>query len=76
MEKDRYVPKRSFKYKYELGLSFPDNFKYPEVFSRKKPNIVPDPWEKRSTAYFIRAIIETPPKMLRRRIGNDKEVGY
>ena len=76
LEKDRGVIKRNIKYKYELGLSFPKNFKYPEIFSKKAPDLIPDPWETRSLAYFVKALVQTPPKMIKRRIKNDEKVGY
>jgi hypothetical protein len=37
--------KESPKYKYELGLSFPKDYFYPEVFFLKRPDKVKSPWE-------------------------------
>ncbi|MEK7092225.1 MAG: glycosyltransferase [Patescibacteria group bacterium] len=75
-EKDLLVPKRVHKFKYELGIPFPSDFYYPEVFFRPRPGIVPFPWIKRSTNYTIRASIETPFKKLKRRLIKGTKVGY
>ncbi len=56
------------KFKYELGIPFPKNFKYPEVFYLERPLEVPSPWVRMSSVYKIRASIETPLKKLKRRI--------
>lgn len=65
---DAKVSKRSMKYKHELGIPFPNDFYYPEVFFRKRPNIVPSVWDKRDTFYLLRAIVETYPKAVRRKL--------
>jgi hypothetical protein len=62
------VPKRKMKYKYELGNSFPLDFYYPEVFFRPRPDIIKSPWIKRNNYYLLRAAIETPLKMLKRKL--------
>ena len=68
--RDRNVLNRLKKSKMELGLSFSKNFKYPEVFYKKTPNIVPSPWEKRSNFEFLISLAQTPIKETRRRILN------
>lgn len=73
LEKD--VPKRKIKLKHELGISFPLDFYYPEVFFRPRPAIVPSVWVKRTQAYTTRAVLETPLRKLKRRILPAK-VGY
>lgn len=73
--KDREVVKRNIKYKYELGIPFPKDFKYPEVFYEERPGFVSDPWERRSKYYFLRALVETPLRKIKRRIWWGK-VGY
>ena len=73
---DEKVPKRKMKYKYELGESFPLDFYYPEVFFRPKPSVVNYPWIKRSGFYSLRAAIETPLKLLKRKIFPDQKSGY
>ncbi len=72
---DLKVPKRSVKLKYDLGIPFSKDFKYPEVFSRPKPDIVPSPWQKRSSIFTARAFIETPFRKIKRRLIKGK-VGY
>lgn len=62
------VPKRKMKLKYELGIPFPPDFYYPEVFFRPRPNIVPSPWVKRGFHYILRAAMETPFKKIKRRV--------
>lgn len=68
------VPKRAMKRKYELGIPFPRDFYYPEVFFRPKPKIVPSPWEKMSRGFITRAFFETPVRKIKRRLIN--KVGY
>lgn len=58
----------SRKIKYELGIPFPKNFKYPDALHLELPEFIPSPWVKRSKKYIIRALIETPLKKLKRRI--------
>lgn len=70
------VPKREMKYKYELGRTFPLDFYYPEVFFRPKPEIVPSPWVRRSNDYIFRAAIETPLKLIKRKVLPNKKSGY
>ena len=66
--RDRNVLNRLKKSKMELGLSFPKNFEYPEVFYKKTPNIVPSPWEKRSNFESLISVLQTPFKETRRRV--------
>lgn len=70
------VPKRAKKLKYEMGVEFPKDFYYPEVFFRPRPEIVPSPWIKRSLGYTIRAAFETPLKKIKRRIIKKTKAGY
>lgn len=65
---DREVVKRQRKLKHELGISFPHDFYYPEVFFRPKPDLVPSPWRPTNFKYNSRAFFETPLKKLRRRL--------
>ncbi len=73
---DLAVPKRAWKYKYEIGESFPLDFYFPEVLFRKKPNFIPSPWRKMSIGYFARATIESPLKKLKRRLIKNGKEGY
>jgi len=74
-EKDLKVPKRDIKLKYELGISFPLDFYYPEVFFRPRPDIVPSPWANIDRVYFAKALVQTPLRKLKRRIWRGR-VGY
>lgn len=76
LEKDRTVPKRSIKFKYELGIAFPLDFYYPEVFFRSRPDIIPSPWLKRSRSYEVIALIQWPVKFLKRKIFKNGKTGY
>lgn len=75
-EKETDVPKRAMKLKYEIGIEFPKDFYYPEVFFRPKPDIVLSPWEKMSGEFRIRAALETPFKKLKRRLFPKQKAGY
>lgn len=75
-QEDSRVPKRNAKYKYELGISFPADFKYPEVFYKFHPEIVSSPWVKMSRQYFWRAGLETVLKKIKRKLLPIKAVGY
>lgn len=70
------VPKRAKKLKYEMGVEFPKDFYYPEVFFKPRPEIVPSPWVKRSFGYTMRAVLETPLKKIKRRIIRKTKAGY
>ena len=72
---DISVPKRAHKLKYELGISFPNDFFYPEVFFKERPNIVASPWERMDNRYFLKALIQTPLRKLKRRLIHGK-TGY
>lgn len=66
--KDKEVVKRGNKFKYELGIPFPKDFYYPEVFFRERPEIVDSVWERMDTPYSLRALVETPLRKIKRRI--------
>lgn len=75
LRKESHVPKRKMKRKYELGVPFPSDFYFPEVFFRPKPEVVPSPWVKRNTYFTARAVLETPLRKFKRKITKGK-VGY
>lgn len=54
--------------KHELGILFPLDFYYPEVFFKPRPEIVPSPWVKRSPDYVLKSALTTPLKRLKRRV--------
>lgn len=64
---DKQVFKRAMKLKYELGIKFPKNFYYPEVFFRPRPAIVPCVWDTPGVGYKLNAFMQTQPKKIRRR---------
>lgn len=67
-ELDKEVFKRQRKLKYELGISFPHDFYYPEVFFRPKPDLVPSLWRPTNFRYNFRAFFETPLRKVKRRL--------
>lgn len=75
LKKDLKVPKRNIKLKYDLGILFPKDFKFPEVFYGQRPEVVPSPWDKRSLGFTARAFFETPLRRIKRRLIKNK-VGY
>lgn len=67
-KKDADVPKRKMKLKYEVGIPFPSDYFYPEVFFKEKPKIVPSPWVKMTPEFRRRAFVETPLRKIKRRL--------
>lgn len=67
-QEDLSVPKRDVKYKNELGVSFPPDFYYPEVFFRAKPSWIYSPWEKSFWQFETRSFLSKPIKSIKRRI--------
>ncbi len=72
---DSGVEKRTQKLKHEIGIPFPSDYYYPEVFFRPKPSIVPSVWKEMDTAFYRRALLETPARKMKRRL-LPKKVGY
>ena len=72
---DLLVPKRKMKLKYELGISFPKDFYYPEVFFKPRPQFIGSPWKVADTKFKSRAFIETPLRKIKRSLLPAK-VGY
>ncbi|KKQ95705.1 MAG: Glycosyl transferase family 2 [Candidatus Woesebacteria bacterium GW2011_GWB1_43_14] len=72
---DKNVPKRTGKLKHEIGISFPSDYFYPEVFFREKPDFIRSPWETMSKFFFVRALVETPLRKFKRRYLPGK-IGY
>lgn len=54
--------------KLELGIKVKSESDFPEVFNRKRPNMVPDPWKKRSPLVSIKSAILTPIKVIKRQL--------
>lgn len=75
--KDGAVFKRKGKLKYEIGISVPLDYFYPEIFFEDRPEIVPSVWQTPQLDYKIRATFETPlKKVYRRTILQYKKHGY
>jgi glycosyltransferase involved in cell wall biosynthesis len=72
---DRQVIQRTKKFKFELGIPFPVDFYYPEVFFKPKPDIVDSPWTRRDFCYILRAGIELPFRETKRKIVKNRS-GY
>ena len=68
----RSTSQENKKLKYELGLPFPKNFKYPEVLFFERPQLVSSPWVGMSAKYKLRAFIETPLKKIKRHLVKPK----
>ncbi|MCS7091834.1 MAG: glycosyltransferase [Patescibacteria group bacterium] len=71
-ESEANVPKRLMKYKHEIGISFPKDFYYPEVFFRERPEIVDSVWRKMDMQFFLSSLIQTPLRKIKRRIYEGK----
>lgn len=65
---DKTTFMRKLKYKCELGTAFPKSFTYPKVFYLPRPVNVPSPWQRRSYAFVVNAIWQSPIKWLIRRL--------
>ena len=72
---DREVFKRSFKLKHELGLEFPKDYFYPESFFIDRPKIIPFVWKSMAFSFWLRSLIETPLRKIKRSLIPFKE-GY
>lgn len=56
------------KYKHEIGKPFPKDFKYPEVFYKTYPGIVPSPWSKILGFKLLKSKVLTPFRKIKRRL--------
>ena len=74
-QKDKQVPKRSFKLKYELGRKIPSN-QVPQVFFSKRPKIVPDVTQSASLCFKFKALFLTPLKAIKRKLTPSIKTGY
>ena len=72
---DSLVAKRTMKLKHEIGIPFPLDFYYPEVFFKERPSVVDSPWVYPSLYFRILSLIQTPLRKIKRRFRNEK-VGY
>jgi glycosyltransferase involved in cell wall biosynthesis len=72
---DLHVPKRQAKLKYEIGVSFPKDFYYPEVFFRPRSEFVESPWKAMDNSFKLLALIQTPLRKIKRKIWQGR-TGY
>lgn len=61
---------REPRYYYDLGIPFPKDFYYPEVFFRNRPEIVPSPWEVRSKKEHIISLACQPARRAMKEMQN------
>lgn len=69
-ESEANVPKRLMKYKHEIGIPFPKDFYYPEVFFRERPSFVDSVWSKSNWIFKLRGYASYPFRYINRRIPN------
>jgi glycosyltransferase involved in cell wall biosynthesis len=67
-KKDLGVIMRWRKRKYEIGIPRPKWIEIPTVFYLQRPRIVPDPFYKMNRLEFMKAILQTPLKNIKRKI--------
>jgi len=60
------------RFKLELGNKFEKDFKYPEVFYKSYPEIVPSPWKKMPNRSLLTAAFLTPLRKVKRKLENFK----
>lgn len=72
---DKNVFKRAFKLKAEVGIPFPPDYFYPESFFYPRPHLVESVWQNMETRFYIKSLILTPLRKLKRRI-MPRKVGY
>ena len=76
LNEDVRVPKRKIKFKYDLGIPFPSDFYYPEIFFKSRPSLVNSVWIKRDEYYKQVSRVYQPIKYLKRRILKYGKTGY
>jgi glycosyltransferase involved in cell wall biosynthesis len=74
-EFDIKVPKRKGKYKFELGVSFPLDFYYPEVFFEQRPKNVDSVFRSMKSRELVKSIVQTPLRNIKRSLIKSK-TGY
>lgn len=65
---DTNVIKRNFKFKYEVGLRFSENFAYPVSFYLPHSPEIVSVWKPADLSYWLKASWQTPLKWLRRKV--------
>ena len=64
---DLKVPKRKNKFKYEIGEKIPAS-EIPDVFFQPHPKIVPDVTLPANTSFWLKSLIVTLPRRLKRKL--------
>lgn len=72
---DLKVPKRKIKYKHDLGHQLPLDYYYPESFFKDHPEIIQQPWLKRSRSFYLYSFVLTPFRRAKRKFIQTKS-GY
>ena len=67
---DKKILNRTKKSKMEFGHTFPNKFNFPEIFYKKRPSIVADPFDRRPIGESLISLAHTPVKEIRRKILN------
>ncbi len=73
---DKNTLKRGFKYRFEFGRSFGRDFIYPEVLYLPQPDMVPDPWTRRSMDYLSRCLLYEPARRVKKLFAHPPPDGY
>ncbi len=68
--------KRSFKYRYDLGIVFDDTSAFPEVFYFPAPLLVPNPFSRRSFSYLGISLFITLLRIVKRLFRSPNNTGY
>jgi len=58
--------------KLELGIPFPPQTQYPEVFNLQRPMMVADPWIEIKACDWVKSVLQTPLKKLKRKLTKDE----
>lgn len=73
-QNNQNVPKRSFKYKYSIGLPIPKK-QIPKIFFKPHPKIVPKVTDRAPISFWIKSFLSLPFKVINKIINHNK-VGY
>jgi len=68
--KDKEVMMRKKKRQYEIGIKRPDWVKIPEAFYLPRPKFISSPFYKMNKFEYLKAIIQTPLKKIKRGLSN------
>lgn len=54
------IKRKYEKYKYDKGIAFPENFAFPEILFRERPEIIASPLHKRGIVYNALSLVRFP----------------